>query len=350
METNKKSFYDWCIDNNETIYLDNWNYERNQCSPKDCSYGSANKIYFKCPRGIHDDTLKPLNNITNISRKHKDNYCLKCNSFEQWCIDNDKQRVLDLWDYDLNVKHPIEIGYCSNESYYFKCEKGIHQSHKHALSAIVDGYDRIKCQYCESVGQFGIDNIENFIEKYWSINNSLSPFEIATGCKKYIKVNCQICGQEYSVRTDHFINGVRHKGCSLINGKSKLQKNVEDYILEKYSQYTLLHENKCTLIPKSPLTNYNMYFDNEVKELHLIVEVHGQQHYKTCSWDKKIANRENCTQKEIFEKRKLYDEYKKNEALKNGYSYLEIPYWTENDESYKMLIDDKIKGITKEVA
>lgn len=35
------------------------------------------------------------------------------------------------------------------------------------------------------------------------------------------------------------------------------------------------------------------------------------------------------------------DLFKKNYALNNNYFYLEIPYWTEKDESYKKLIDNK---------
>ena len=32
-------------------------------------------------------------------------------------------------------------------------------------------------------------------------------------------------------------------------------------------------------------------------------------------------------------------------ALENGYSYLIIPYWTENDGTYKNLIDNKIQEV-----
>ena len=42
---------------------------------------------------------------------------------------------------------------------------------------------------------------------------------------------------------------------------------------------------------------------------------------------------------------KLNKVYKKQYALSQGYYYLEIPYWTESDESYKTLIDEKIKSI-----
>jgi hypothetical protein len=42
-----------------------------------------------------------------------------------------------------------------------------------------------------------------------------------------------------------------------------------------------------------------------------------------------------------------YIQYKRVIAVNNGYFYLEIPFWTEKDESYKQLIDNKIKEINK---
>ena len=351
MKRNRQTFYDWCVNNNKSIYLENWDYEKNKKTPKDYSYGSACKIYFKCPRHLHDSTCKPLNNISSPCRNNKDNYCLKCNSFAQWCIDNNKENILNLWDYNKNKVSPYDIGYSSNKSYYFKCNRGLHKSHKHVLSSIVGSNNQVKCNECNSIAQYGIDNVcDDFIEKYWSDNNKYSPYDVSINCKKKIIINCQVCGQEYCVRADHFANGVRHNGCSLLSGKSNLQRNVENYISETYPNYTLLHENNCTIIPKSPINNYNLYFDNEIVDLKLLMEVHGVQHYKTCTWDKISAERKNITQKEVFQKRKFYDEYKKDYALKNGYSYLEIPYWTEKDESYKKIIDDKINQITKEVA
>lgn len=345
MRKQKITFYDWCVNNNRQIYLDNWDYKANVGSPKDYSYGSAVRISFKCPRGLHQNTIKPLNNISNSARNCKENYCLECNSFKQWCIDHNKTNLLDLWDYELNKVSPNSVGCNSNISFYFKCQKGIHKSHKHVLSAIVKQNNKVVCQECNSIGQFGVDHIEDFIHKYWSVKNCCSPYDICIGSKKKIILNCQVCSEEYTVRADHFVNGVRHKGCSLLNGKSKLQFKVEKYISDKYDNFTLLHENHCTIIPKSPITNYNMYFDNEIKELKLLIEVHGEQHYKSCSWDKYKADKDNVTQESVFKQRQLYDKYKKNFALNSGYFYLEIPYWTERDESYKNLIDDKIREI-----
>ena len=39
------------------------------------------------------------------------------------------------------------------------------------------------------------------------------------------------------------------------------------------------------------------------------------------------------------------DDLKRNYAIEQGYHYLAIPYWTEKDQSYKQLIDNKIHEI-----
>lgn len=51
------------------------------------------------------------------------------------------------------------------------------------------------------------------------------------------------------------------------------------------------------------------------------------------------------TPEEYLKKRKERDEYKKAFAIANGFFYLEIPYWTEKDENYKTLIQNKLNKI-----
>ena len=41
-----KSFYDWCIENDHDDWLKLWDYELNQCSPKDIGHGIRRKYYF----------------------------------------------------------------------------------------------------------------------------------------------------------------------------------------------------------------------------------------------------------------------------------------------------------------
>lgn len=72
----------------------------------------------------------------------------------------------------------------------------------------------------------------------------------------------------------------------------------------------------------------------------------GDQHYYAKSgWIKKHAKRNNRSLKEELVEIQWRDEYKKQYALSQGCYYLAIPFWTENDESYKTLIDDAINSI-----
>ena len=42
----EKSFYEWCIENNHEDWLELWDYELNECSPKEVGYGSNKKYWF----------------------------------------------------------------------------------------------------------------------------------------------------------------------------------------------------------------------------------------------------------------------------------------------------------------
>ena len=47
----------------------------------------------------------------------------------------------------------------------------------------------------------------------------------------------------------------------------------------------------------------------------------------------------------MFEYQLWKDKYKKDYAIENGYSYLEIPYTSVLDNTYINLIDSKIKQV-----
>lgn len=137
--------------------------------------------------------------------------------------------------------------------------------------------------------------------------------------------------------------GFECPSCREYSSVSKLATSVSDYINTKH-HYKTLHENGCTIYPKNPLTGYHLRYDNEIAELGLIIEVHGSQHYKPCLFTEMAASCYNRSVEEEFAYQQWKDQYKKDYAIAHGYSYLEIPYWTEKDESYKTLIDDAISA------
>lgn len=58
-------------------------------------------------------------------------------SFKQWCIENNLNELLQLWDYEKNLESPSEVGFGSNKKFYFRCSKHKHPSEKHYLSQII---------------------------------------------------------------------------------------------------------------------------------------------------------------------------------------------------------------------
>lgn len=112
--------------------------------------------------------------------------------------------------------------------------------------------------------------------------------------------------------------------------------------------YKVKTEYSCTIKPINPKTNYPLLFDNEIvlkNGKHLIIEVHGEQHYN-CHF---YTIKKKITKEEIEKKlhyQQVKDRYKRIKCIQAGYEYLEIPYTAfDKKETYKKLIDNKIKEI-----
>ena len=66
-------------------------------------------------------------------------------SFYDWCISNNHEKLLDRWDYDLNQQTPENVGFRTNEDYYFKCPNGVHESQKYTICTITRGSGVCQC-------------------------------------------------------------------------------------------------------------------------------------------------------------------------------------------------------------
>lgn len=427
---NGKPFEMWCLENDRQDVLGRWDYDLNDFKPNEISYSSGKSIFLKCPRGTHPSEL---NNISRISSSCNANvYCKQCNSFEQWCINNNKLDILDRWDYEKNDKNPTEITYGASKSkYWFKCDKNIHESELKSINRLTNMDIDFGCTLCKSFAQWGITNIgKDFLKDYWDYDKNINsnPWKIECGGSKKVWIICQekdyhesydvhcVCfvkgdrcpycrslkvhpldslgqyiidsyGEEFlnSVWSDKNIKSVmkysqgsgkkvwwkciesNHKDYPRSIGSSNfcdfrcpecVQERDESFLQEKVRlyletmDYIILHERKCTIIPKNPKskTNNTLPFDNEIKELKFIIEVHGSQHYKISNWHIQQSKKNNTTPEYELHYQRLKDRYKKFIAYKRGYNYIAIPYWTDNaKKEWKSLIDDKLKEIQKNI-
>lgn len=346
-----KSFEQWCIGNNRQDVLDRWDYDLNKLKPNEILFGSRKKYYFKCSRNIHKSELKCVNDFTQ-GHEYTMN-CKQCNSFAQYLIDTYGNTAIEKYWSSKNTVSPWEISKSSPKTMvWIKChEKEYHKEYIISCNSFSVGR---RCTYCsgkkvhpkDSLGQYIVDNYgEEFLNSVWSDRNVKSAFEYSPNSNKKVWWKCtNEMHRDYKRAID---NSNRYKfrcsNCVRERNESYLQEKVRLYI-DKLG-YTILHEHK-TLKCINFKTNYQLPYDNEIKELKLIIEVHGIQHYKINSWHNNLATINDTTSKEEFEYQKWKDQYKKDYALSQGYYYLEIPYFSDNaKEEWKKAIDNKINEI-----
>ena len=346
------SFQQWCEENQHTEFLDRWDYELNKYTPDVVAYKSGYKIYFKCPRGKHESKGIVLFSITKGGNSCECDDCrLEKDSFGVWC-ENNKPEILDLWDYDKNSISPYKISYGSNSKYYFKCPRGIHDSSLIKINTITLKNLKIFCYKCNSIGQYIVDNYgEEYVSLFWDYDKNIKdPFSVSRGgssSKMFIKCLDNTSHPSYAVSPSNFLKGRRCPCCKQERTSSKLQDKIVKYIDEKYC-YKMLHEYMCSIKPKNPKTGYALPYDNQViidENTSLIIECHGEQHFKVTGYIKSEAEKYGITPEKVIAEIQWRDEYKKQFALSHGYYYLAIPYTAENDESYKSMIDTKIHEI-----
>ena len=347
-----KSFKDWCEETAHLDFLDRWDYELNKYTPDVVSYKSEYNIYFKCSMGKHKSQAVQLRWVTDLDTSC---YCKECyleeNSFGKWCKDNDPT-ILDLWDYEKNGVSPYEVLRATNKKYYFKCPHMTHDSHLQTIYNITLEQASVTCPGCNSIGQWIIDNMgEDCLYALWDFDkNTTSPFEVLSGASRTkIFIHClnNSLHNSYPIAPYNLTQGQGCPSCNNENTESKLQYKVRTYIAEQL-RYRVLHEHACHLRPINPKTRKPLPYDNQIiigNNINLIIEVMGIQHFQPIGFIKQSAKIHNVTPEDELAEVQWRDAYKKQYAIDHGYYYLEIPYWMEDDEFYKTIIDSKIHEI-----
>jgi hypothetical protein len=155
------------------------------------------------------------NKYINCNENNK-YYCKSCKnkfhdgdkSFGQWCIENNLQNILEMWDYTLNKISPHSIAYATNRKYWFKCSKSIHNSELKSINSITST-KKLLCHKCNSFAQCGIEKFgKDFLAKYWDYDKNLvDPWEISYGCKINIWIKYQDSFNfSYLIRCCNFTN------------------------------------------------------------------------------------------------------------------------------------------------
>ena len=356
----KDSFGQYLIDNYGDLNKI-WSDKNGDVDPMTISKCNKKRVWLKCQeKDYHGPYLVSCGRFVRGSR------CPYCagkkvrpkDSLAQFIIEHFPSKSLyDIWDRDKNGElDPWSISKGSSTKIWIKCqEKDYHGSY----SILTNNFTKGKgCPYCtgrhtvhpkDSLGKYIIDKYgEEFLWKIWDIDkNDKSPFEFAPYSNKKVWFKCpnrihesfkRLCAvsttQEY-----------RCPKCSKDRKESYIEEKTRLYLEEL--GYEVKTELECSIVPKNPKTKYYLPFDNEIileNGVHLIIEVHGSQHYnyKFFMYINRTTEEE---AKQELQYQQLKDRYKRMFCKKCGYEYLELSYKYFENDRYKEIIDNKINRI-----
>lgn len=136
-------------------------------------------------------------------------------NFYDWCLENNHQDYLSLWDYELNQVTPKDIRCKTHKKYYFKCNN--HHNHPSELKRIDNITHQphsIDCKRCQSFGWF---LEQNNMLSYWDYDkNTVDMYNINAQVNKKIWIKCQQKNDHpsYEITGSHFYLGGRCPYCA----------------------------------------------------------------------------------------------------------------------------------------
>ena len=138
---------DWCKENDREQLLAEWDYEKNGAlTPDNVTKGSHKKVWWKCANG-HEWKAQ----IKSRTYNHGCPYCSDTNKRAQvgkndlatWCKKNDKQYILDEWDYAANDGlTPEMFTFGSHKRINWKCKNG------HKWSSVIKERTKYRGNMC----------------------------------------------------------------------------------------------------------------------------------------------------------------------------------------------------------
>ena len=352
-----KKFYNsfgyWLVSTYGYTAIEKYWSDKNKRTPWDYDKGSGKYVWFKClEKDYHDDYFSQIYHFVKGSR------CPWCagkkihplDSFAQYNVNKLGKDFLEKYWCTDNTIDPWSIRPFTNGlQVHIQCQ---HKDYHQYWVEVADYSIGVDCPFCNRSRLHINDSLGVLYPKtviLWSDKNEMSPYDYHPHSHKFAWWKCENGIHEDYIRriADVTSQGFdRCSHCVRAEHESSFQKEVRLF-LENMS-YQLLHEFDCNIIPINPNTKQKMPFDNELCEVYgknLIIETHGIQHYELGGWHITRAKQRGITPIEEFEYQKWKDVFKREFAISNGYEYLEVPYWTIEDGTYKNLILDKINQI-----
>lgn len=307
------SFYNWCTANNKEEYLESWDYERNTISPKEISYGSGKKVWFKCPEGLHDGCYMDIAHITSSGRTPR---CKGCSSIGQWLINKHGEDGIEkYWDFEKNSRNPFEVQFGdSKKKIWLKCaneDTPYHGSYEVLPNSVTSG--KCSCPYCAGQRVHPLDSLATKrpeVLGLWSEKNEKSPYAYLPHSSQYAWFKCRDGQHEdYRRRIDDSV--YREFRCPACYTKSWGELRIRQFLESK--NITFEHQKKyrgLVGVGNKPLS-YDFYIPG-----YGLIEYQGKFHDGTDYYKDSVR----------YKRQQEHDRRKRNYAKQQSISLLEIWY------------------------
>ena len=352
------SFAQWVVDNYNVEYLNKiWNNDLNQKSPWEIAAKSRCDIFLNCTKVEHHIGYKTTPaRFTNGQKE-----CGFCRSLQVHPLDSfaayninkyGEDFLSKYWDYQKNTVDPWKISAKNGNYIWLKCvNANYHESYKVKANDFSNG--KSKCPYCRGLKVHMLDSVgykHPQIIDIWSDKNELSPYNYSIGTGQKALFKCENgLHDDYFRQIREVINSEFHcPDCTRLRKESRIEEKTRTYLNENL-HYNVNHEYSCSITAINPSTGYKLPYDNEIilpNGQHLIIEVHGKQHFAATTFTLLSAKKDGKTVDAIIKEQQERDMIKKQYVLSlNNYHFLELPYNVFDNDTYKTLIDQKIQEI-----
>jgi very-short-patch-repair endonuclease len=303
--------------------------KKNVLTPRQVFKSSGKKFIFDCECGHEFESI--LNNISKgIWCPYCDNKSL-CNKECHTCFKTSfASHAKSIYWSKKNVLTPRQVFKSSGKKFIFDCECG------HEFETILSNISTQGqwCLYCcvpsrylcekNNCNQcFNKSFASHEKSKYWSKKNILIPSQVFKYSGKKFIFDCE-CGHEFETILSNISHG---QWCSIC--KNKTEAKLLEWLKQNFKQFTIVRQKKfewCRNKQRLP-------FDFYIKELNLIIELDGRQHFiQISNWDSPDNIR-------------FADVFKMNAALKHDITVIRLlqedVYKDKNDWESKLF--DSIK-------
>ena len=171
----------------------------------------------------------------------------------------------------------------------------------------------------------------------WAESNGIDATCIGFVKKRHTRTSLLFrcsCGNEFITSISSFQNGkARCEKCSksISRYEYDFMSYLDDVGVDYIYQYSL---NQCRDILPLP-------FDFFIKDYGVLIEIDGEGHYHPCNFNRIGAEKAQVT----FDATKRHDKIKDDFCQINNIPLLRIPYTFFNDNTYKQLFQNFIKGV-----